>query len=99
MNRPERPQRPARPVQGLGPEWPATVDERLRDAPPPGIAGLEVADSSFGAWLAAGGDRRQGSSGPREPWTPAQRAAQSQGERLPGRAPTWDALKPHHLKR
>ena len=37
---------------------------------------LEVADSSFGAWLDAGGERRQTPRAERDPWTPEQRAKQ-----------------------
>lgn len=84
----------------MGSPIPAEGDPR---APVPAIAGLEVADSSFGAWLAAGGDRRQSVSGPRTAWTPEQRAhrtveVQREARQRLGVA-NWDTLRPQTLKR
>ncbi len=103
MNRPQRPCSSAFPT----PAGPATGrsgsdDNDLRPVSP-AIAGLEVADSSFGAWLAAGGDRRQAIAGPRAAWTPEQRAhraleAQRDARQRVG-VVNWDTLRPPSLKR
>ncbi len=57
----------------------AVVDDDLCPAGTlPRIAGLEVADSSFGLWLAAGGERRRAAEPNRSAWTPEERAQRQQ---------------------
>lgn len=77
------------------PHRPALLDDRHPEAVSPPIAGLEVADSSFGAWLDAGGERRQTPRAERDPWTPEQRAKQLAAPTPPG----WDRLQTAAIKR
>ena len=79
----------------LHPHRSALLDERRPEAVSPPIAGLEVADSSFGAWLDAGGERRQAPRAERDPWTPEQRAMKLTARSQPG----WDRLQPAAIKR